>query len=321
MARQWRIEFCGALYHVLSRGNGRQDIFLSDDDRHLFLALLEELSERFNVEVYAYVLMNNHYHLLLKTMDANLSRAMQWFGTSFTRKFNLNNHTGGHLFQGRFKSILVENDAYLLRLSCYIHRNPLRAGIIERLAEYPWSSYPFYAYQKKPPDWLKTQTLLNQVSGADRHKAYRIKVQHCSDEEGSFWEDVKHGLIYGSQDFVADLKARFLEEKKDVELPQHNSLFREFDPDLLLTKASKILGFNLEAARNAKKIGTGEKDNRDLLIYLLWKTERLSNREIGAYFGLTYSSISRRVKVINDRVSVEQKLRDKYQILKSQIKV
>jgi len=321
MARQWRIEFCGALYHVLSRGNGRQDIFLSDDDRHLFLALLEELSGRFNVEVYAYVLMSNHYHLLLKTIDANLSKAMQWFGTSFTRKFNLNNHTVGHLFQGRFKSIIVENDAYLLRLSCYIHRNPLRAGIIERLAEYQWSSYPFYAYRKKPPGWLKTQTLLNQVSGTDRHKAYRIQVQHYPDEEGGFWEDVKHGLIYGSQDFIVDLKARFLEDKKDAELPQHNSLFREFDPDLLLTKASKILGFNLEAARQAKKIGTGEKDNRDLLIYLLWKTGRLSNREIGACFGLTYSAISRRVKVMSDRVSVDRKLRDKYQILKSQIKV
>jgi len=251
----------------------------------------------------------------------NLSRAMQWFGTSFTRKFNLNNNNSGHLFQGRFKSIIIENDAYLLRLSCYIHRNPLRAGIIERLAEYPWSSYRFYAYKNKPPDWLKTKTILSQVSGADCHKAYRSKVQHYSDEEGSFWEDVKHGLIYGSQDFVADLKARFLEDKKDVELPQRNSLFREFDPDLLLNIASKILGFNLVAARNARKIGTGEKDKRDLLIYLLWKTGRFSNREIGASFGLTYSAISQRVKVIHDRVSVDKKLRDKYQILKSQVKV
>ena len=115
MARQWRIEFPGALYHVLSRGNGGQDIFHSDDDRHLFLGLLEELSERFDVEIYAYVLMNNHYHLLIKTIAANLSKAMQWFGTSFTRKFNLNNHTSGHLFQGRFKSIIVENDAYFFR--------------------------------------------------------------------------------------------------------------------------------------------------------------------------------------------------------------
>ena len=175
MVRQWRIEFPGALYHVLSRGNGRQDIFLSDDDRHLFLALLEELSERFNTEVYAYVMMSNHYHLLLKTLDANLSRAMQWFGTSFTRKFNQINNNSGHLFQGRFKSIIVENDAYLLRLSCYIHRNPLKAGIVQKLSDYPWSSYQFYAYKKKLPAWLNIKTILNQVPDQDRHRAYRDK--------------------------------------------------------------------------------------------------------------------------------------------------
>jgi putative transposase len=321
MARQWRIEFPGALYHVLSRGNGRQDIFLSDHDRYLFLRLLEELSERYHIEVYAYVLMSNHYHLLLKTVDANLSKAMQWFGTSFTRRFNLSNRHSGHLFQGRFKSIVVENDVYLLRLSYYIHRNPLRAGIVERLAKYPWSSYLFYAYRKKTPDWLKTKTLLDQLSGDDRYKAYRIKVQHYSDEKGSVWEDVKHGLIYGSQDFVSDLKARFLTDKKDVELPQHNSMFREFDSDLLIEKAIKILKFNLEAARNGKKIGAGEKDKRDMLIYLLWKSGRLSNREIGSYVGLTYSAISRRVKVINDRILAEQSLQNEYQMLKSQIKV
>ena len=141
MARQWRIEFPGAIYHVLSRGNGHQDIFFGVDDRLLFCDLLAELSERFNFEIYAYMLMGNHYHLLLKTRDANLSRAMQWFGTSYTRKFDINNQRSGHLFQGRFKSIIVENDSYLLRLSCYIHRNPLRAGIVDRLADFPWSSY------------------------------------------------------------------------------------------------------------------------------------------------------------------------------------
>jgi REP element-mobilizing transposase RayT len=109
MARQWRIEYPGTIYHVLSRGNAGQDIFHTDEDRRLFLALLDELVERFNIEAHAYVLMGNHYHLLLKTNEANLSRAMQWFGTSYTRKFNLKNCTGGHLFQGRFKSIIVEN--------------------------------------------------------------------------------------------------------------------------------------------------------------------------------------------------------------------
>ncbi len=260
--------------------------------------LLEELSERFNVEVYGYVLMSNHYHLLLKTNDANLSKAMQWFGTTYTRKFNLSNHIGGHLFQGRFKSIIVQNDAYLLRASYYIHRNPLRAKIVERLADYPWSSHRFYAYKKKPPAWLHAQTILDQLSSADRHRTYRNKLQQYSEEDGSFWEDVKHGLIYGSQDFVNDLKARFLGDKKNKELPQHNSLFKEFDPEVLLNKASKMLGFDIEAARTAKKIAPGYKDKRDLLIYLLWKTGRLSNKEIGFYFGLSYSAISRRVKLV-----------------------
>jgi len=258
---------------------------------------------------------------LLKTRDANLSKAMQWFGTSFTCKFNLNNHTRGHLFQGRFKSIIVENDRYLLRLSCYIHRNPLRARIIERLAEYQLSSYQFYAYKRKPPIWLKTKTILDQVTGAERDKAYRRVVGYYSNEEESFWEDLKHGFIYGSQDFVTDLKARFLEGKRELELPQYNSLFREFDSESLLEEASKILGLDLKSARNTKKIGSGEKDKRDLIIYLLWKTGRLSNREIGAYFGLTYSAVSQRVKIINDRVSIEPRLRGQYHMLKSQIKV
>lgn len=319
MARQWRIEFPWALYHVLSRGNGRQDIFLCDDDRHLFFDLMAELSRRFNFEIYAYVLMDNHYHLLLKTIDANLSKAMQWFGTAYTRKFNLNNQTSGHLFQGRFKSIIVENDAYLMRLSCYIHRNPLRAGIVERLADFPWSSYLYYAYQKKPPEWLKTKTILNQVSGDNPKRAYRIKVQNYSDEKVSIWEDVKHGLIYGGQEFIEDIKARFLGNKQNAELPQHNSLLRTFDPELMLKRASEHLGINLEAARNAKKIGPDDKDNRDLLIYLLWRAGRLSNSGIGAYFGLTYSAVSRRVKIISDKIVTDLAVRGKYEDLKCRV--
>ena len=123
MARQWRIEFPGAIYHVMSRGNDRREIFCSDNDRQRFLELLGDLSERFEVDVHAYVLMGNHYHLLLRTRQANLSKAMQWFGAAYSRNFNLLNHCDGHLFRGRFKSIIVENDAYLFRLSCYIHRD------------------------------------------------------------------------------------------------------------------------------------------------------------------------------------------------------
>ena len=110
MARAWRIEYEGALYHVLSRGNEGRPIFLDNDDRLLFLETLGEMSERFEIDIFAYVLMDNHYHLLFRTNRANLSKSMQWFGATYTKRFNIRHNRAGHLFQGRFKNMLVEND-------------------------------------------------------------------------------------------------------------------------------------------------------------------------------------------------------------------
>jgi REP element-mobilizing transposase RayT len=184
MARPLRIEYEGAYYHVLSRGNKQQAIFLSDQDRYTFLKTLGRMSERFEVDIIAFVLMDNH--LLLRTNRPNLSKSMQWLGTTYTTIFNLSHSQKGHLFQGRFKSILVENEPYLLQLSYYIHRNPLRAGIVQRLIDYPWSSYPAYAYNRRRPDWLKTDLILSQFDpDRNRHKAYREKVQQYADEKKS----------------------------------------------------------------------------------------------------------------------------------------
>ena len=175
MTRQWRIEFEGAYYHILSRGNEQRNIFTDNDDRISFLEILGNMSERFEIEVYAYVLMNNHYHLLLKTNKPNISKGMQWFGTTYTRRYNVKHKRNGHLFQGRFKNFLVENDEYLMLLSCYIHRNPLRAGIVRRLVDYPWSSYPVYAYGKKSPEWLRTAPILSHFDTKDKlEKAAKI---------------------------------------------------------------------------------------------------------------------------------------------------
>ena len=117
MTRQWRIEFEGAYYHILSRGNERRSIFDDNDDRISFPEILGKMSERFEVEVYAYILMNNHYHLLLKTNKPNISQSMQWFGTTYTRRYNIKHRRSGHLFQGRFKNFLVGNDEYLMFLT------------------------------------------------------------------------------------------------------------------------------------------------------------------------------------------------------------
>lgn len=229
MARPWRIEFEGALYHVLSRGNGRQDIYYDDQDRHQFLKTIGEMSERFEIDVFAYALMENHYHLLLKTNRANLSKSMQWLGLTYTRRFNLLHSRSGHLFQGRFKSIIVQNDAYLLRLSYYIHRNPLRAGNVKRLADYSWSSYKSYAYGRKSPKWLKTDLVLSQVKGTDKSKTYQQKVQDYANEEKKLWEDLRHGMIIGSKKYVEKIRNAYLPEKINKELPQQRDLSKNIN--------------------------------------------------------------------------------------------
>ena len=245
MSRPWRIEFEGAYYHIVSRGNERRNIFRDNNDRILFLDILGKTSERFEVEVYAYVLMDNHYHLLLKTNKPNISQSMQWLGTTYTRRYNIAHKRIGHLFQGRFKSFLIENDQYLLRLSCYIHRNPLRAKIVNRLVDYPWSSYPMYAYCKKSPEWLRTAPILSRFDAKDKNKAYREMVQSYSREEKRLWEDFRHGLFLGSEQFIERIKSRYLSEKPDVEIPQKRQVLRDTDPETILKKAAQVLKCNI----------------------------------------------------------------------------
>ena len=245
MSRPWRIEFEGACYHILSRGNEQRNIFRDNNDRRLFLDILGKTSERFEVEVYAYVLMDNHYHLLLKTNKPNISQSMQWLGTTYTRRYNIKHKRIGHLFQGRFKSFLIENDQYLLRLSCYIHRNPLRAKIVNRLVDYPWSSYPMYAYGKKSPEWLRTAPILSRFDAKDKNKAYREMVQSYSREEKRLWEDFRHGLFLGSEQFIERIKSRYLSEKPDVEIPQKRQVLRDTDPETILKKAAQVLKCNI----------------------------------------------------------------------------
>jgi REP element-mobilizing transposase RayT len=321
MARPWRIEYAGALYHVLSRGNQQQDIFLHDEDRRSFLKAIGQMSERYDVDIFAYVLMDNHYHLLLRTNNANLSKSMQWLGTTYTTRFNLRHARNGHLFQGRYKSIIVENDAYLLQLSYYIHRNPLRAGCVKRLIDYRWSSYPVYAYQRRYPEWLNTKLILSQFKAADKNRIYREKVQRYSEEKKRIWEDVRHGLFYGTQAFIDHIKGTYLADEANRDIPEQRMLLKERKPEELLKSAAEILGCDLGRLKKSRRITDSDKTNRDMLIYLLWQTGKFINSEIGEQFGLTYSSVTRRVDAFKNRWEKEEDLKSKYEKFKSQIKV
>ncbi len=321
MSRAWRIEYPGALYHVLSRGNERREILVDDDDRRMFLDTLGEMAERFELDIAAYVLMGNHYHLLLRTRRANLSKSMQWFGVTYTNRFNSLNSHSGHLFQGRFKSMIVQNDAYLLRLSYYIHRNPVRAGVVERLIDYRWSSYAKYAYGKKEPDWLNTELILSQfVNVVDPHRAYRQTAQKYSKEEHLLWEDLRHGFILGSKQFVEAIKAGYLPTAPHKEIPHQKKVARDMDPAVLLEKAATVLKADLERFKNSGKVSGQDVLDRDLLLYLVWQLGHQTNQQIGDLFGLTYSAVSRRISIFKNLIRQDNQVRKKLEDIKSIIK-
>ena len=322
MARAWRIEYEGALYHVLSRGNEKQNIVITDDDRKLFLATTGEMGERFEIDVFSYVLMDNHYHLLFRTNRANLCRSMQWFGATYTKRFNLRHNRSGHLFQGRFKNMIIQNDAYLMQLSYYIHRNPLRAGMVRRLADYKWSSYRAYAYGKSHPNWLNTNVILTQfINVKDQYQAYRQNMQKYSKEEQRVWEDLRHGVFVGSEKFVKKIKKRYLPKIPHSELPCQKQVAKDVNIETVLSNAAGLLKCDMNLFRESNRISKSAKADRDLLIYIAWQLGVFTNQQIGEKFGLSYSAVSQRVKIIKEMLNKEKEIERKYRQIKSLIKI
>ncbi|MFC1787739.1 transposase [Patescibacteria group bacterium] len=203
MARPLRVEYPGALYHVISRGNGYQNIFKDDKDHWGFLDWLKDAVELHNVIIHAYCLMHNHYHLLVETPDANLSKAMRDINGNYTQWFNTRHKTVGHLFQGRYKAFVIEKDVYLLQVARYIVLNPVRAKITEHPRQYKWSSYKFTGEIKKSPEWLHPDWIL-QFFNKDKKEAqkqYRKFIKSRLDAEDPH-TDVRNGFLLGSPQFV-----------------------------------------------------------------------------------------------------------------------
>jgi putative transposase len=211
MSRPLRIEYENAYYHVMNRGRGRQMIFHGAKYYDAFLNTLSEAHERFGLQVHAYCLMGNHYHLLVKTPEGNLQRAMRHVNGVYTQRYNRLKKTDGSLFRGRYKSILVDADEYLLHLSRYIHKNPEEARLAERLADYEWSSYPHYAgLCGSPGHWLYTKEVYGQLQVKRLlAKKYRKFVEDGEDREelDIFYGKKRLLPILGDEKFIADSKA------------------------------------------------------------------------------------------------------------------
>jgi len=177
MSRPLRLEFAGALYHITSRGDRREDIYEDDADRSSFLSILDKTSELCNWACHAYCLMDNHYHILIETPNANLSKGKRQLNGVYTQTFNRAHNRVGHVFQGRYKSILIEKHSYLLELARYIVLNPVRANMVPLAADWPWSSYLSTAGQSKGPacfhtDWLLANFDQNKAEAIERYKQF-----------------------------------------------------------------------------------------------------------------------------------------------------
>ena len=277
MARPLRLEFAGALHHVTARGNERRDIFLgnADDDRGTFLDTLAQTCERFTWICHAYCLMTNHYHLLIETPDANLSAGMRQLNGVYTQHVNRKHARVGHLFQGRFKGILVEKDSYLLELARYIVLNPVRAGMVRGVEDWPWSSYRASAGIDVAPSFLAVDWLLGAFSDR-RHQAmveYRKFVAEGA-AAPSPWLELKNQIYLGSERFVESMNAKIDTDRSLQEIPQ-----RQRRP---VAKPLEYFSANCV--------------DRDQAIAAAYRTGAYSMQDIADHFGIGRMTVSRAVK-------------------------
>jgi len=221
MARPLRLELAGGLYHITSRGDGGEDIYLDETDRLAWLDVFAQVCQRFNWVCHAWCQMSNHYHLLIETPEANLAQGMRQLNGVYTQSFNRRHARRGHVFQGRYKAIIVERDSYLLELARYVVLNPLRAHMVKRLEHWPWSSYLATCAQADQPPWLQTDWILAQF-GQQRARALAKYVQfvHEGARLPSVWAQL-HGQIYlGSEPFVKKMQARVDKKPTTTEIPR-----------------------------------------------------------------------------------------------------
>lgn len=300
MARPLRIAFPGAFYHVTTRGNERKVVYKSKRDREKFLECLETATERYHAVIHAYCLMDNHYHLLLETPVGNLSQIMHHVNGAYTTYFNVKRARSGHLFQGRFKAILVEKDEYAKELSRYIHLNPVRAKIVQAPEQYAWSSYHFYIGKEKAPQWLHCQFILasfgRQLVVAQR--AYEKFVSQVADiVYASPLEDVVGSTLLGSQTFIDSIKDEFLSNQELARaVPALKQLADQVSIPDICQAVESVFGQTPRLSRKVK-------------IFLCRKHTTESLTTIGSRFGIGESAVSQSYSRFLNEIKIEDRLR------------
>ncbi len=295
MSRPLRIEFQGAHYHVMNRGNARNSIFLIDDDYGVFLAVLEEATRLFYVKVLSYCLMTNHYHLLIHTPKGNLSRFMRHLGAVYTQRFNKIHKKDGHLFRGRFKAILVQEDEYLTHLIRYIHLNPAQANLVQDPKDYLWSSHSDFL-KGKDSQYLNVKEALSYFSPIEKEakKLYLEFLKSGVDLKTKvFFKNNKQGSVFGDIDFIDKIKEKYLlvDKKPSEEIPEKRS-----DEGLLMIKKIKksiLERFRLKESSLYASIRGEYNKPRTLALALSRELSGLKLQEVARAFKMrSYKTVS-----------------------------
>ena len=337
MARALRIELKNGWYHVANRGNDRQPIYLGDPDRRHFLELVGEMIARYAVEVHGYVLMSNHYHLLIRTPEANLSAAMQWLNVAYSIWWNRRHGRSGHVFQGRFKAVLVEAGQWVLACSLYLHLNPvavqglelskaekamegkglakpereLLAKRLEKLRGYRWSSYPAYAGYSAAPGWLSTKELWARAGGREGYR--RLAEQRLRQgEQESLWGHLKWGLVLGGERFAEQARASI---KVARESSNRRSLRRRRSWAEVVQAVESVRGEKWEQFANAH----GDA-GLAMTLSVARRCTGMTLQELGAAAGgMDYAAVGAAIRRFEQRLPKERALRTRSEEVRLEI--
>ncbi|TES92171.1 MAG: chromosomal replication initiator DnaA [Candidatus Cloacimonadota bacterium] len=305
MARPLRLCFENAVYHITARGNRRENIFYSDRDRYVFLDKMNETFVKYSFICYAHCLIENHYHLVLKTPNANISEGMHYLNTSYANWFKAKHNIVGVVFQGRYKSPIVDEDNYALVATVYVHVNPIRAGVVKNLEDYKWSSFLDYIGKRKPiVERLDTSFILNKF-GKDLRIAqenYRNYVLENIGMKNPF-ENLYKGIALGDKVFIENVEKRIrsIGQKREI----GETRFKEsYGAEEIINKISET--FEIKKG----KIFSKQKGNilRQLALYLIKKKSNLSLKEVGVLFDMDYTAVSQASRRFENKIKSDKKV-------------
>jgi len=292
MSRLYRLQGENCLYHITSRGDNKKKIFISEYDYKKFLEYVQKAKDKFRFYLYAYALMSNHYHLQIETPEPNLSSIMHYINGSYTTYYNTKRGKCGHLFQGRYKSILVDKDSYFLELTRYIHLNPVRAKMVKSPEKYKWSSYRGYMDKKGDGHIDKEQISLYLSMGPQQ---YRQFVLEGIGKEDSLFNKVYAGFILGRKGFIKDKLEELKEQVDSGEFAYKKELKINISTEDILDIVTKMTGKTKSQLLNAKNHRLKEKK---IAIYLLKRFSNITNIEIGKMFDIGSTAISKAAKSV-----------------------